>query len=48
VVDGCFCWGFCKNVGAEGGFLMVKVWCLGGEMWFVDGGIFALENVPCF
>jgi hypothetical protein len=48
VEDGRFCWGFCENADVGDGFLMVKVWCLGGELWVVDGGIFALKNLPCF
>jgi hypothetical protein len=33
VVEGCFCRGFCKKRGADGGFLMVNLWWNAGERW---------------
>jgi hypothetical protein len=48
VVDGRFCRGFCENMGAERGFLMVIVWWIGGRTWCVDGCFSASKNTPLF
>ncbi len=33
VVEWCFYRGFCENVAADGGFLMVNLWWDAGERW---------------
>jgi hypothetical protein len=45
--------GFCRFAGGFGkkwvfecGFLMVNLWWIRGESWFVDGGFFVLKNTP--
>jgi hypothetical protein len=43
-----FCWGFWQKLGAERGFLVVKLWWIAGESWCVDGHFSPLENFPLF
>jgi hypothetical protein len=43
-----FCRGFCKKWGARRGFLMVRLWWIGGETWWEDALILDAENLSVF
>jgi hypothetical protein len=48
VVNGCFCRGFCENVVADRGFLMVNFWWVAGERWLENDLNSATKNTPRF
>jgi hypothetical protein len=41
-----FCWGFWQKWVVERGFLMVNLWWIRGESWFVDGHFSGAKNIP--
>jgi hypothetical protein len=43
-----FCWGFWQKRGAERGFLMVNLWWIAGESWYVDDHFSDSKNMPLF
>lgn len=48
VVDWAFCKGFCENVVAECGLLMVRSWWNAGKRWFEDDLKSVVKNTPHF
>jgi hypothetical protein len=43
---GCFLKGVLKKVGAERGFLMVKLWGFDGITWWQSASFSAAKNMP--
>jgi len=43
-----FCWGFWQKRGAERGFLMVNLWWIAGESWYVDVHFFTVRKFSSF
>jgi hypothetical protein len=44
----CFCWGFWQKRVVGRGFLVVKLWWIAGESWWVDGQDSGSKNMPLF
>jgi hypothetical protein len=40
--------GVLKKWLVEGGFFVVSLWWIGGDLWCVDGRIFEAKNTPLF
>jgi hypothetical protein len=43
-----FCRGFCKKWDAGRGFLMVRLWWIGGETWWEDALNWSAKDLPVF